>query len=140
MDTFAIIETKYELIQGTKKEDNDKINITLKKNKNETTEGIKYSIIYDMFEENEKFVISKLGKKERIYKDNDDELRRYRERVELLLKIFVPLGIIFIVGLFVLIIYCLRKKREEPNIENDNFDKNENIGLIDTINEVRTTI
>ena len=140
LDTFAIIETKYELIQGTKKEDNDKINITLKKNKNETIEGIKYSIIYDMFEENEKFVISKLGKKKRIYKDNDDELRRYRERVELLLKIFVPLGIIFIVGLFVLIIYCLRKKREEPKIENDNLDENGDIGLIDTINEVSTTI
>ena len=124
-DTFAIIESDYELIKGEKKEENNKIIISV--NKTEFNKEDIYSIIYDIFEENEKFVISKFGKIEKNHPvdNNNNDLEKYNQKVELLLKIFVPLGILAIAGLFILIVCCF-KKPIKYNIK----ELNEDIPLI----------
>lgn len=105
-DTFAIIESDYDLIKGTKSESNDKINIKI--DKSDYVDGLAYSIIVDIFDENEKFVISKLDKKEKD-QENNPEGDGDNDKTELLLKILIPVGIVLIVGIIILIIVCLKK-------------------------------
>ena len=118
-DTFAIIESDYELIKGIKSESNDKINIKI--NKNDYVAGLIYSIIVDIFDENEKFVISKLDKKEKEKENNPDgdgEGDNDNDKTELLLKILIPVGIVVIVGIIILIIVCLKKSSGSELKEN----------------------
>ena len=103
-DTFAKIESEYDLIKGVKTEENGKINMAI--NKNDYTDGVKYSIILDIFEENEKFVISKK-------KGKDDKNEGYNNKtIGLLLKILISVGVVVVVIIIVLTIVFIKKFRE----------------------------
>ena len=108
ISTFAKIESEYEILKGNKNESNGKIQITIPKiNANNYT----FSILVDIPDENEKYVIS--NKVDKIKPTPPDETDKPDEPdISLILKIVIPIaGVILIVGIVLIIVLCIKKKK-----------------------------
>ena len=130
-DTYAKIESKYKLIKGEIKEDNGKTNITVNE---KSISNFTFSIILDIPEENEKFVIFNLVEKFTPKPDptpdppdssssppssQDPEPSSNKS---LAIKIAVPIACVVFVIIVVLVIITIRKRKGVSNM--DSFPSN----------------
>ena len=116
ISTFAKIESKYEIIRGNKNETNGKIRITIPKI---STENYIFSILVDVPDENEKFVISNIfvddTKPTPIDSDTtdnrgtgnkDEQSNESDGDNSLILKIVIPIvSVILVIGIVFLILF-----------------------------------
>jgi len=121
ISTFAKIESKYEILKGNKNETNEKIRITIPKI---STENYTFSILVDVPDENEKFVISNIfvddTKPTPIDSDTtdnrgtgnkDEQSNESDGDNSLILKIVIPIvSVILVIGIVFLILFIRKRK------------------------------
>ena len=123
LSTFAKIESKYEILKGNKNETNEKIRITVPKI---STENYTFSILVDVPDENEKFVISNIfiddTKPTPIPIDSDttdnggtgnteEQSNESNGDNSLILKIVIPIvSVILVIGIVFLILFIRKRK------------------------------
>ena len=110
-DTYAKIESKYEILKGDKTDKDGKVRITTNKI---TEKNCTFSIILDIPDENEKFVVSNLVEKKSSPdgKPTDDKGSDSPDGdSSLIIKIAIPIACVVVVIIIVLIVITLRKRK-----------------------------
>ena len=121
ISTYSKIESEYKLIKGEKKEEGDITNITIPNLENINNS---YSILIDIPEENEKFVISNKTIMIILPPSSDEghqpsgdngtpptEPEPESNDDSLVLKIVIPIVVVVVVVVIILIILMIKKKR-----------------------------
>ena len=123
--SYSILESEYELIKGTKTEENGIIKIT---DPQINSQDCEYSIIINLSEENEKFVISDHTDTDTTDILSDHPLDNSKDD-ELWWKILIPvLAVVLVVGIIIIVICVKRGKGElKERIMKTSFQENDGL-------------